>query len=137
MTKRVGQHDVSSTCRLFWIFVSRRQEVLQLREIAFAVSRTSQLARFVHSLVAIYPSSLCVSLRPKYLCVSILLESYSVQILTSRITIFPIESHYDDGNHILINWLQKYFTDVLFQHKYPAPYHWTSSQDHDLHHTVI
>jgi hypothetical protein len=103
VTKRVGQHNVSSTCRLFWIFVSRRQEVLQLREIAFAVSRTSQLVQYVHFLVAIYPSSLCISLRPKYLCVSILLESYSVQILISRITIFPIESYYSDGNHILIN----------------------------------
>jgi hypothetical protein len=117
VTKRVGQHDVSSTCRLFWILVSRRQEVLQLRKIAVAVSRTSRIVQYVHFLVAIYPSFLCVSLGPKYLYVSILLESYSVQILIYRITIFSDESYYNDGNHILINWLQKYFTDDLFQHK--------------------
>ena len=128
MTKRLGQHDVSSTCRLLWIFVSRRQEVLQLREIAFAVSRTSQPVQFVHFLVAMYTSSLCVSVRPNYLYVSTLLESYSVKILISRFTIFPNESFYNDGNHILINWLQKYFIDVRFQNKYPVHYHSKNSQ---------
>lgn len=103
VTKRLGQHDVSSTCRLLWIFVSRRQEVLQLREIAFAVSRTSQPVQFVHSLVAMYPSSLCVSVRPKYLYVSVLLESCSVKILIFQITVFPNEFYYNDGNHILID----------------------------------
>lgn len=109
MTKRLGQHDVSSICRLLWIFVSRRQEVLQLREIAFAVPRTSQPVQFVHCLVAMYPSSLCVSLRPKYFYVSMLLESYLVQILVSRIAIFPNESYYNDG----ISWLTDFRDTVL------------------------
>lgn len=92
---------------------------------------------FVHSRVGMQSSSPCVSLTPKYLYVSILLESYSVQILISRITIFPIESCSNDGNHIPINWLQKYFTDLRFQNRYLAHYHSTNLQNYDLHHTVI
>jgi hypothetical protein len=120
VTKR-RQYDVSSTCRLLWIFVSRRQEVLQLREIRFTVSRTSQPVQFVDPLVPMSPSSPCDSLRPEYFYVNVVPEyfyvsvvpeyfyvnvvpeSYPVQIPISWITFLPNESWYNNGNQIIIN----------------------------------